>query len=917
MSDYTELIRSSADIAQLAGEMTQLKRSGERLVGQCPFHKDSDPSFTVYPEGGSWYCYGCGRHGSIFDLVMAARSCDFWDAVLYLGERCGIPAPEKSDAEKAEIAVQQSCERVLDEYAEKSHQNLLKNEAVIEYLANRGITGESVKRYLLGIGVVNMDIDSMPVEISQKSGLFGHTGKPLVAGRLTIPIMRHGHVVQISGREIHGETPKYISLSAPLYPFNAQNLAGKECIIVEGCLDAIALGQAGFKAAATISTAFKRDWVDLIGKDTDVYVCYDADESGAGQAANMRNAEIIHRAGRRVYIIDLPIPFDPADFLLQKGAEEFAHLKNHAKPYVDYLIDHIPDDLNSYRKQEEANKIYNLIADLPTTMQQSYIDALAAKLGIGKMALKKEFKDFAAKRRKEEIEQPDIKSYGIRRRTKNMQYFNPAQDVVDGTLYYLVYLQLESGETTPFLITSDRKIIPYQQSELLKRDLVVEPSVAPSDMRRWSIGTDHPYNVHNYLDGKTQVDTKKLYNDIKALFERYVALPDVLYYDFLTLWTMVTYHYRLYDSFGYLYLCAMRRSGKTQTLSIISKLAFNAQKADTVSDAVIKRVCNSDSATIILDEAENLQYKNKDVPSTIFEMLNGGYKKDGSAICANKDTHVPERFATYTPKAIANTTSIQETLADRCITLYLQRAGRIVPQFADNANDALCQNLRDQLYCWTLDNIAGLEEAKAQVKKYPELEDRDWEMWMPILTLASYLDASQVVPPIEYKLKSGITRTLDALYDRMGIMAVERRNYKRTKEADEQLEPKILQAIYDYITDVNAPDEFYLQRDVINAVAEDCGLTKWGHNQLTRFLFETTQICENRETDKMKRQSFVTGTRKRELYIRIKRDRVIEKARQLFGLDVEAGKTSSAAQGSIKAIPIDQLYEDYGDDGGE
>lgn len=916
MSDYTELIRSSTDIAQLAGEMTQLKRSGERLVGQCPFHKDSDPSFTVYPENGSWYCYGCGRHGSVFDLIMEAKSCDFWDAVLYLGERCGIPAPEKSDIEKAEIAKQQTCERLLDEYAEKSHQILLRNEAIIDYLNNRGITMESIKQYRLGIGA-KLDMLDTPIELVRETGLLNKFDTPIMTGRLTIPIMRHGHVVQISGRATYGETPKYISLSAPLYPFNAQNLAGKECVIVEGCLDAIALEQAGFKAAATISTAFKRDWVDLIGKDTDIYVCYDADESGAGQAANMRNAEIIHRAGRRVYIIDLPIPFDPADYLLQKGAEEFAHLKNHAKPYVDYLIDHIPDDLNSYQKQEEANKIYNLIANLPTTMQHTYIDALAAKLGIGKMAIKKEFKDFLAKRKKEEIEQPDIKSYGIRRRTKNMQYFNPAQDVVDGVLYYLVYLQLESGETAPFLITSERKIIPYQQAELLKRDLVVEPSVAPSDMRRWSIGTDHPYNVHNYLDGKTQVDTKKLYNDIKSLFERYVALPDVLYYDFLTLWTIATYHYRLYDSFGYLYLSAMKRSGKTQTLSIISKLAFNAQKADTVSDAVIKRVCNSDSATIILDEAENLQYKNKDVPSTIFEMLNGGYKRDGSAICANKETHIPERFATYTPKAIANTTSIQDVLADRCITLYLQRAGVRMPQFADNANEALCQNLRDQLYCWTLDNIAGLIEAKMQVKQYPELEDRDWEMWMPIISLASYLDAFKVVSPIEYKLKTGITRTLDTLYDRMGIMAVERRNYKRTKEADEQLEPKILQAIYDYITDVNAPDEFYLQRDVINAVAEDCGLTKWGHNQLTRFLFEITQICENRETDKVKRQTFVMGTRKRELYIRIRRDRVVEKARQLFGLDVEAGKITMDSDNNKKAIPLDQLLGDYGDDGGE
>lgn len=863
MSDFIDRVRDNSNIEEIAGSLTQLSGKADRLIGLCPFHSEDTPSFTVFPEQNSWHCFGCHRGGSVFDLVMERDSCTFWDAAVTLANKAGIPLPEMTEEEKEKTVRRQSVEDMLTNYATGCHKNLLKHPEVIEYLHSRGVTDESIESYQIGLGVA-LPKSGIDKDIAKEAGI---TDTRLV-GRITFPIKRAGKVVQISARTLKDEKPKYLNLARELYPFNSHRMRGGRVLLVEGVLDTILLEQAGFTATGT-GTHFKQDWLKLVGRETNCYCAYDQDDSGAGETANNKIADMLFGSGHKAFVAVLPKGHDPASLIQTEGAGAVQDAVDKALPYIDYLIERLPANLNGYELPKRLEAIFNKLAVMPESGQERYITKLATKIKLPKAGVRNDLKNYIKSiKARADHEEESVDDYAILRRETNPIWFNPAQDVIGSTLYYTIYMQTQSKAFMPFVITSDRAVFRLTKEELLNRDFTVANNAIPTNEGRWSIGSQDKYNVYDFIDGKTHIDPNELFEKIKWYFTKYLRLPDDAYYDFLPLWVIATYHFRLYDAFGYLFLNAIKGSGKTQALTIISWLAFNADQADDITEAGLKRLVNANAATLLHDEAEKLCKKKEDSESTIFEVWNGGYKKTGRAISVNKETHNVEKFWTYSPKALANTRGLDNVLEDRCITLYFEKDIGKIPQLTQEEHLKRIGVLRNMLYCFSLEYIGDIAEAKSQTKRPDGLSGRDWELWQAVIVLAKFMDSFRTDQP--------------SLYDSMVKMAIERRNYKAERENEMNPQPRILGAIWEYIQQNPSHDDTYQSAELCAAIKEELGWEKYNTVALSRFIFEEAHIAKSRKTDRIKRRT-TSGPR---WFYKIDPNLVIERARKMFGIDL-------------------------------
>jgi DNA primase catalytic core len=399
MTDFIQQIRNVADIRLLCEGLTELTGNGNRLTGRCPFHSEQDASFTVYPDQGSWHCFGCGKGGSAFDLVMMSQGLEFFDAAKQLAEKFNIPIPELSpEQQEAHEKEQRACD-VLDKYMFEAQKKLSRAKKALEYVRSRGITAESIEKYGIGLGPAFDESKLKPAMIKglESAGLVtdGKFGRwwPM-KDRLLFPIVRNGHAIQISGRAIDDKKPKYLDLKRDKYPWQSHLMRGEQCIFVEGVIDGILVSQAGFPACATISTYFQPQWVDLVGKSTRCYCCYDMDDAGAGSQASDKISAMLYDAAREVYIISLPKGFDPASYIVQHGGVAFGGLVESALPYIEFLIQSMPEGMTEHDRDNRLQHIASKLATASESSIEDYSKKIASQLRLSVTNVKKDLRKF-------------------------------------------------------------------------------------------------------------------------------------------------------------------------------------------------------------------------------------------------------------------------------------------------------------------------------------------------------------------------------------------------------------------------------------------------------------------------------------------------------------------------------------------
>jgi len=349
-TDTKARVLQSTDIVELIGRTVRLKRSGKDFVGLCPFHQEKTPSFHVSPSRQFFHCYGCKKSGNVIDFVMQRDRVEFIDALRLLAEQAGIPMPaagQKSNASERQVlldAHSSACalfEKLL------SHPQLGK--PARDYLAQRGFTSESTKRFQLGLASDSWDaLVTSPLMKKFAPAQLALAGlvKPRERGdgyydtfrnRLIFPIRdESGRIIAFGGRVMPGSEDPAKYLNSPETPLFSKSrcvfgldLARQRIVetrtvaVVEGYTDVVMAHQFGASnVVSPLGTALTEQHVTLLRRFADrIVLLFDPDS--AGESAVNRAVEIFLSQPVEIAIASLPDGQDPDEFLLANGLEAF------------------------------------------------------------------------------------------------------------------------------------------------------------------------------------------------------------------------------------------------------------------------------------------------------------------------------------------------------------------------------------------------------------------------------------------------------------------------------------------------------------------------------------------------------------------------------------------------------------------
>lgn len=436
---FIQELKYRLDIADVVGSYVNLKRAGRTFKGLCPFHSEKTPSFTVYPETQSYYCFGCGAGGDLITFIMQIEHLDYPEAIRALAQRAGLQVPE--DAADSRAARQKATALAINREAAYFYHGLLstpQGQPGLRYLRGRGLSDQTIRHFGLGYAPEGWQglVDHLrgkgfsPEEMVEAAvAARGRNGGvyDLFRGRVMFPIVDlRANVIGFGGRVLGEGGPKYLnSPDTPVFK-KSRNLfalnyakATKEpaMLLAEGYMDVIALHQAGFdNAVATLGTAITPEQARILsGYTGQVIVTYDADD--AGQKAARRAVSLLSQVGVKVRVLVVENAKDPDEYIKKFGAARFRMLMEGSASATEYEIGRLRRqfDLGS----DEGRVAYlqgmcQLLAGLSSPVEREvYLARAAAEAGIPKEAMAAQV---ASIRKKQEgsrrrAEQRDLRSF--------------------------------------------------------------------------------------------------------------------------------------------------------------------------------------------------------------------------------------------------------------------------------------------------------------------------------------------------------------------------------------------------------------------------------------------------------------------------------------------------------------------------
>lgn len=421
-------------IEDVVGQYVNLKRSGANLFGLCPFHGEKTPSFSVAPDKGIYYCFGCHKGGGVINFQMEIEGLSYGDAVRALAKRAGLEVPEDPQFQ-SRYKQQERLWALSKEAARYFHSKLYAQEGTegLSYAQKRGMPKSTLTKFGIGFAPNSWNglVDAMKAKgytdqelkdaglVSEKNGRIYDRFR----NRLMFPIIDvRGNVIGFGGRVMDNSTPKYLN-SPETIIFNkrknlfALNLAKKSklgyLILVEGYMDAVALHQYGFDCAvASLGTSLTQEHAVLLSRYTEqVVLIYDGDE--AGQNATRRAIPMLEAAGIQVKVLRMHDAKDPDEYLKKFGADKFKILLEEASNRVEYQMGaiarkyHLNDDEERIQFLREAA---DLVAGLPSPVQREIYGGRAAETAkVTPEAMKLEVDRARKRREKREKKQEEQK----------------------------------------------------------------------------------------------------------------------------------------------------------------------------------------------------------------------------------------------------------------------------------------------------------------------------------------------------------------------------------------------------------------------------------------------------------------------------------------------------------------------------
>lgn len=411
--EFLSELRDRNDIVDVISPYVDLRTRGATATGLCPFHNEKTPSFTVYINTQSYYCFGCGAGGDAITFIKNIENLAYTEAVTLLAERSGLPLP----ADGYDNTVAKMKRRMLDanrEAAKFFHNSLFTPEGKkgLDYFLDRGLTQDTIRHF--GLGFAPDKWDGLLRHMKSK----GFTEQELVAAdlakktqkgyiidtyrnRAMFPIIDvKGSVIAFGGRVLDDSKPKYINTSDTLVYKKSQGVfalnfakrgTDKTLILCEGYMDVIAYHQAGFEnAVAGLGTAFTPEQAKLISKYAEeVILSYDNDE--AGQNATRKAIGILSKTPLRIKVARLQGGKDPDEIIKKYGKDKMQQILSSAVGDVDFDLQRAKQGFNlqtSDGKVAYLGQAVDILAKFRNPIQWDvYASKLASELGVSKEAI--------------------------------------------------------------------------------------------------------------------------------------------------------------------------------------------------------------------------------------------------------------------------------------------------------------------------------------------------------------------------------------------------------------------------------------------------------------------------------------------------------------------------------------------------
>lgn len=458
-------------IEEVVGQYVSLKRAGSNMFGLCPFHGEKTASFSVAPDKGIYYCFGCHKGGGVINFEMEIEGLSYPDAVRALAKRAGMEVPE-DEQYQSRYRQQERLWALHKEAARFFHSKLYEPQgaAALQYALNRGMSKATLINFGIGYapdswselvdalrkkGYTNEELNASGlVTVSKKNGnLFDR-----FRDRLMFPIIDvRGNVIGFGGRIMKNDpnAAKYLNSPETMIFNKRKNLFGLNMakksklgylILVEGYMDAIALHQYGFDCAvASLGTSLTEEHAVLLSKYTEqVVLIYDGDE--AGQRAAQRAIPMLEKAGLQVKVLRMKDAKDPDEFLKKFGADKFKILLEESSNRVEYQLDAIR---RKYRLEEDEQRVKfiqeaaELICTLGSAVQREVYGHRVAESGkisyeAMKMEVDKAYKRRLSRERKKQEKQDLQPVQNLQPKTRAFYYKNMKSAMAEETVLAMV-----------------------------------------------------------------------------------------------------------------------------------------------------------------------------------------------------------------------------------------------------------------------------------------------------------------------------------------------------------------------------------------------------------------------------------------------------------------------------------------------
>ena len=429
--EYIEELTRRTDIVDVVGNYVQLKRKGRLYGGLCPFHSEKTPSFYVYPDTQSFYCFGCGVGGDVIHFVRRINSIDYTEAVKMLAARAGMPEPQEDDKtgrlRSRILSMNKEAARYFHACLNSTVEEARQARA---YWRRRGLDDKTIVRF--GLGYAPDDGQGLYQYLRDKgynqqeldaSGLFkrSQSGRIycLFWKRVMTPIFDlRGNIIAFGGRVLDDSKPKYVNSPETLVYHKsdtvfalqiAKKSASRRFVLCEGYMDVISMHQAGIDTAVcACGTALTPDQVKLISQYAEeVILSYDSDE--AGQKATLRSLELFRNSPVKVGVLQIPGAKDPDEYIKKYGSERFKALLDGVGNALDFRLGRLKDQYDlaqDAQRLEYVKQAVDLLAERSSpTEQEVYAGRLAEETNISKTAIMTQLgtavKKAGSKRRRE------------------------------------------------------------------------------------------------------------------------------------------------------------------------------------------------------------------------------------------------------------------------------------------------------------------------------------------------------------------------------------------------------------------------------------------------------------------------------------------------------------------------------------